>query len=426
VKPTPLAVAGLRLGLSVAAASVCLLPGEAGAAGFDTPILYSARHQAMGGTAIGSVNDPSAAFHNPAGLQGVRGLALLGDFSLIVGKVRSTPDAAPSAQSLESNAVVAPFFLLGAGYRVHEWVSVGLAGFPVASGGAEYEYTLGPFDVLDSTEIVFFEATPLVSLNVPKDRWLPGKLSLGAGYRVSLVTLDRRKGAPEDPQLLNLSLSGMDFTGVRLGVQYQPIELLKLGLVFRNRVKVNTTAEEATVAGSVARDGELEFTLPAKLGFGARVDFDRVGLGVDVEWALQSQNERQVLRGTPEGASEPTTATNVYDWQNGVTGRFGAEYRVGARQSLPLRVGYIIDSTVSNPAYPSAFGTPPAPTHTFTAGLGYVQEQWQVNLAASRRFGSTSIDASELGAGCDFCGRAGDYSLTMTGLYVDVSVDLPL
>ena len=85
----PRAGLGKRLALgAVLLAALC--PGLAGAAGFDTPILYTARHQAMGGTAIAYVADPSAGFHNPAGLQGVEGLGLLADFSLILGKVRAT------------------------------------------------------------------------------------------------------------------------------------------------------------------------------------------------------------------------------------------------------------------------------------------------------------------------------------------------
>jgi long-subunit fatty acid transport protein len=419
----------LRGPLAVAAATLgALLPSSrALAAGFDTPILYSARHQAMGGTAIASVDDPSAAFHNPAGLQGVKGLAFMGDFSLILGKVKSSPDDVDTTRSIESGTVVAPFFLLGAAYRVHEWVSVGLAGFPVASGGAEYEYPFGPFNWIDSTEIVFLEATPLVSLDVPKDRLLPGKLAFGAGYRVSMVTLERRKGDPDDPQLLDLKLSGTNFAGFRVGAQYQPIDELKLGVVYRNKIKIETSADEAVAGGMQWRDAELEFTLPAKLGFGARVDVGNIGLGADLEWAFQSQNEQQVLSGTPVGETEAETATNVYDWQNGVTGRFGVEYRLRHPDwTVPLRAGYIIDSKVSNPAYPSAFGTPPAATHTLTAGAGYAREHWQVNVAASRRFGSTTISQEDLGEGCDLCSYAGDYSMTMTGLYVDVSVDLPM
>jgi long-subunit fatty acid transport protein len=393
-------------------------------AGFDTPILYTARHQAMGGTAIASVNDASAGFHNPAGLQGVRGLGLIGDFSLILGKIEASPTP---TDNLESETVVAPFFLLGAAFRLEEWLTLGVAGFPVASGGAEYRYSVGrvnPVTWVDSTNIVFFEVTPMLSLNVPRDRFLPGKLAFGAGYRVNYVTFSRERGEPDKLQYLDLNMQGASFTGFRLGLQYQPIDELKLGVVFRNKVVVTTHADSAKVLTADATDAELDFTLPAKLGFGVRTDFGRIGLATDVEWAFQSQNERPPLSGTLMG--NDAEVPNVFDWKDGITLRFGAEYRVGPEESFPLRVGYLFDSRVANPAYPSAFGTPPASTRTFTAGAGFVQETWQVNLAVSRRFGSTHVPSSELGEGCSFCGYGGDYALRMTGLYVDASVDLPM
>lgn len=397
---------------------------SAHAAGFDTPILYTARHQAMGGTAIASVDDASAGFHNPAGLQGVRGLGLIGDFSLILGKIEASPT--PS-DNLESETVVAPFFLLGAAYRLRDWLTLGLAGFPVASGGAEYRYPVGrvnPVTWVDSTNIVFFEVTPMLSLNVPRDRWLPGKLAFGAGYRVNYVTFSRERGEPDELQYLDLNMQGASFTGFRLGLQYQPIDELKLGVVYRNQVVVTTRADSAKVLTADASDAELDFTLPAKLGFGVRTDLGRLGLATDVEYAFQSQNQRRPLSGTLMGSH--AEVPNVFDWHDGVTLRLGAEYRVGPRELVPLRVGYIFDSRVANPAYPSAFGTPPASTRTFTAGAGFVQDTWQVNLAVSRRFGSTQIPSGELGEGCSFCSYAGDYSLQMTGLYIDASVDLPM
>jgi long-subunit fatty acid transport protein len=417
-----------------AALGVALLPPAANAAGFDTPILYTARHQAMGGTAIASVDDASAGFHNPAGLQGVRGFGFIGDFSLILGKVKSTPDA--SAGNIESKTVLAPFFLLGGAYRAHRWLTLGLAGFPVASGGAEYRYAINGTPTIDKTEIVFFEATPMLSLNVPKDRWLPGMLAFGAGYRMSYVTFDRLSGAVANPQFLDLKLHGFNWTGFRVGAQYQPIEALKLGVVFRNKVVVKTKAKSATVLTLPATDGELDFTLPAKLGFGARVDVGHVGVGMDVEYAFQSQNKEPALSGVlppgdptpadPMPQPTPTSVPNKFDWQNGVTWRTGLEYRIGKFPTIPLRAGYIFDSTVTNKAYPSAFGTPPAPTHTITAGTGYVDETWQANVALSHRFGSTHIDEADLGKGCAFCSVAGDYAITMTGIYVDFSVNMPL
>ena len=71
-----LVTSALRAATALAtASSVALTASSAHAAGFDTPLMYTARHQAMGGTAIGYVDDPSAAYHNPAGLQGVHGVA---------------------------------------------------------------------------------------------------------------------------------------------------------------------------------------------------------------------------------------------------------------------------------------------------------------------------------------------------------------
>ena len=407
-------------------------PSSAAAAGFDTPILYSARQQAMGGTGIAYVNDASAGFHNPAGLQGVEGLGFIADFSLILGQVRSTPaDNADGENNLESNVVKAPFFLVGGAYRLKPWLTLGLAGYPVASGGAEYEYDVQGTHYIDSTEIVFFEVTPMLSLNVPKDAILPGRLALGAGYRVNVVTFERLKGNREDPGFLNLDLTGQSFSGFRVGLQYQPIEPLKLGVVFRNKVVVTAKADSAKVFRLNASDVSLDFTLPAKLGFGMRADAGQFGFATDLEVAFQSQTGRPPLKGTLEGDSAPAEVPNVFDWRDGFTWRAGAEYRLplggAGGPELPLRVGYIFDSAVTNPAYPSAFGTPPAPTRTFTAGVGFVEEYWQANLAVSRRFGSTHIREEELDTpACRFCSFAGDYSITMTGLYADVSVDLPL
>ncbi len=393
------------------------------AAGYDTPITYSARHQGMGGTAIGYVSDPSAAFHNPAGLQHVHGLALLGDLSLLLGRVTGSPQNAEVTRSIDSNLVVAPFFFVGAAARVHEWLSLGVALFPVASGGAEYEYAIAN-PAIDRTRVLFVEATPLLSLNVPKDRWLPGKLALGVGYRMSYLSFERQQGKPDDPRLLDLSMTGTNFKGVRLGLQYQPTDSFGMGFVYRNKLTVVTQADEATVYLRDATDVELPFVLPAKFGAGMRLDTGPWGFALDGEYSLQSENRTNSLSGTLEG--ERSAVANIANWSNGITGRFGAEYRfqLGTAQ-IPARLGYVYDSQVANPAYPSAFGTPPAATHSVTAGTGFVARSWQVNVAIARRIGSTHVSEDEL-VGCRFCGYSGEYAMRMTGLYIDASTEFDL
>ena len=355
-------------------------------AGFDTPIVYSARHQGMGGTAIGYVNDPSAMLHNPAGLAGVRGPGVLGDFTLLLARLQSSPQDLDTAQSIESERIVAPFFLLGTGYRLHEWVTLGAAFYPLASAAASYEYPIPGTDTrtYNATRIVFLEGTVGLSLNVPEDEWLPGRLSLGAGYRVDYLMFDRKQGAREDPRMLNLEMDGVDPFGYRLGLQYRPVDQVGFGFVYRSPMRVATRADEATVYLQSATDAEMEFVLPARLGTGVRVDVDRAGVALDVEYAFQSQNDRSALKGTL--GDDETAVDNIYAWKDAWTLRVGAEYRLGAAWQLPVRIGYVYDGPVSRPAFPSAFGTPPAPTHSFTAGAGYDEGSWQVNLAAAYRF----------------------------------------
>jgi long-subunit fatty acid transport protein len=173
--------------------------------------------------------------------------------------------------------------------------------------------------------------------------------------------------------------------------------------------------------------------LPAKLGAGARADLGDFGAAVDLEYGLYSQNEAPTLKA--KGIADPIP--NVFEWRNAVTFRVGAEYRLAQR--FPVRVGYVFDGRVSNRHYPSAFGTPPAPSHSATLGAGYKGERLQVNFATAYRFASTSIsprdtsDSDVVGGPpsdpypCATCSRAGtDYSLWLVGAYVDVSYDFDL
>jgi long-subunit fatty acid transport protein len=382
----------------------------------------------MGGTAIAYVDDPSAAFHNPAGLQGVKGLAFLGDISLLMAHVTGSPAAPASATGIQSQLTVAPFFMAALAYRAAPWLSAGLAIFPLASGGAEYEYPIPTTDIYqrDATSIVFYEATPVISLNVPKDAVLPGALSFGIGYRLNFVTFERQQGELENPNVLDLDASGIGFKGLRAGMQYRLGELVSLGVVFRNRVTVTTEADQATVLGNTASDVELPFTLPAQLGAGIRSDFMRLGVAFDAVYTFQSQNERAELSGTIGG--NRVAVPNVFAWRDAFTLRFGFEYRLGPDEQLPIRIGYVYDDQVSSRAYPSAFGTPPTPTRTFTLGGGYDTGPWEINLALALRSGDTDLTPTELAPreSCPTCGYSGQYAIDMTGLYVDFSTDLEL
>lgn len=410
----------------LASVGVVLMPRSAAGGGFDSPILYTARHQGMGGAAIGYVDDPSAVFHNPAGLQGVHGFSLLGDVSLLFINVTGSPLPRPQTWSMQSDLNVAPFFLGAVAYRVLDGLTLGLGAFPVAAGGAEYEYVVagGATYQTNATSLTFFEVTPVLSLNVPKDAFLPGELAFGIGYRASMVSFQREISDNGLPRSFYLDLSGRNLKGFRAGAQYRPGRAFSIGAVYRNRVTYTSQADEGTISGQSATDVELPFVLPAQAGGGLRVDAGPFGLASDVVYTFQSQNERADLTGRL--GEMPFVIPTVYDWQDAYTLHFGIEYRLGPLEEVPIRLGYVFDGQVADRRFPTAFGIPPASTNTFSLGGGYTADSWKVNLAVTLSDGGTTLDDSNLDSSgaCATCGFAGEYRISATGVYIDFSTEI--
>jgi long-chain fatty acid transport protein len=415
---------------NIPAASVAgvlsLATGLAHAGGYDTPMLYTARHLGMGGAAIGYVHDPSALFHNPAGLADVEHVAALADFSLLLGGLHSSPNV--TTRNVDSELTVAPFFMVAGAFRLTPWLSAGLGMFPIASAGATYKYGAPGYE--DHTSLLFVEGTPALAAKLGK------QVSIGLGYRITFVRLERYTGNRDDGStpFLDFKLAGYNFASFRAGLKYTPTKRLQLGLVYRQKATTHVTDEMGIALRAAYRDVSTDFVLPTKFGAGVRYDFDDIGphLGValDVEYSLNSENAGSPLRGTPLGSDSEVAVPNVFGWKNSVTVRLGAEYRLLYdaaidRDRLALRAGYVYDSRVANPQYPTAFGTPPSATQVITAGAGYDFGRWQSNVALAYRFGSATITPADLNApgrkDCAFCGASGDYSIHLTGIYLDAS-----
>lgn len=402
------------------------------AAGYDTPILYTARHLGMGGTAIGYVDDPSALFHNPAGLRHTKRFSLLGDVSLLLGNITGSP--AEDAIEADSETTVAPFFMLAASGRVTPWLTLGFAVYPVASAGGTYEYPRGTATISDSTTLIFFEASFAAAVEIPDYN-----LSFGLGYRITYVSLTRQRGPIDGDRDTDFSASGLSFAGVRLGVQWQPIPEFEVGFSYRHKTETDIEASgpargpddppclsPCVLSSSVERI-ETTFTLPSRLGVGLRMNLGDFSWAGDLEYTIQSQNRRTDFTATTGDLEIPVP--NVFDWKDGLTGRLGFEYRL-LDGSLPLRVGYIWENRVTSRPYVTAFGTPPGTTHVATLGGGYETGGFRVDVAYAFRTSKGRVTERQITEGrsdpegegaCPFCGFAGDYSLTMHGIYVSAS-----
>jgi hypothetical protein len=393
------------------------------AAGLEDPSLHTARYQGLAGTAIGFVADPSAVFHNPAGLSGIAHVELLGAIGVAKPQAVGAPSPTVSAATADSPTMVP--FLFGAGVRLSPWVSVGAAFYPLTAGRLTYNYPTGFSDltVADSSSIRLTEAAPAISVQVPDGEWLPGKLSFGLAYRVTTLDWQRSADVSQGTRLAGLDLSTRSWRGVRIGAQYAPSPLWAFGLVFKNRVNLEAEAKSGIVGQRALQNPQLSFVLPARLGLGARVGNSRVAGSSDVEYSFGSAADANVLQGIlPNGAFRSATPLG---WSNFWTVRFGLELGLGASEQFPLRFGYFRDGQTTSRRYPSAFLPPPNATHGLSIGAGYAAETWSINAAWLERFGFAEVTANQIAPpdACQNCGSVGGYGLSVAEFLLDASIE---
>ncbi len=382
------------------------------AGGYDTPILYTARHMGMGGTAIAWVDESSALFHNPAGLSRTEKLNISLAFSPVMGHIGGSPGGHPAATSIETEFAFSPFFLGGVAYRFNDWMTLGFAIFPSAGAGGEYKYDNMVADkpaVTDMTKLSFIEFSPGMSFD------LPYQLKLGLSYRAILVSLDREKG-DGDSKTFDMHLSGWNFASFRAGLQWSSKIGLDLGFVYRHAAGADLKADEAVILTD-QKNPEMDFNLPPKLGFGARYHRSNYALSVDIERILNSENKEQTIK-----ADEGFELKNPLEWEDSWTARAGFEYAIMDKR-VPLRLGYVYDGPVVQKGYPTAFGTPAgAASHTLTLGGGYRAKTWELNLALARRTAASEVKLEDKGDEvCLSCGSPGDYTMELYGAYIDFS-----
>ena len=402
--------------------SLCFAFAQAAqAGGYDTPMLYAGEHMGMGGAAVAAVDDPSALFHNPAGLAQIKKGSALVHVTYLSGTVTGSPGTSPQATSITSQPTSAPFPLLGFAYRLHPKIVLGLGAFPIASAGATYVYDGGVNTVNDSTTLIFAEAGPALALDL-------GKIRLGLSYRYTYMMLERYQGGEGAEPVIDFTLTGSHNSGFRVGLQADLLKgkngNLSAGLNYRHQVIMRPSDPEARALGMPVTDVTSRFMLPSRIVAGLRFDEGNWGVAADVEYGFNSQNQRSALSAKFNGEEIPPLA-NIFGWRDALTYRFGVEHRLANR--IKLRLGGAYDETTSNKSYPTAFGTPPAPTTVVGGGLGKRFGALTVDFSMVRRRGQARVSHEDLSAAeesCVFCSKAGNYAIDLFGTYLSFGYDL--
>ncbi|TFH31945.1 MAG: hypothetical protein E4H00_02480 [Myxococcales bacterium] len=395
--------------------ALLLEPASALAGGYDIPVINTAKHGGMGGTAISYVEGGTSLYLNPAGLGRVgRGNIDLAA-TVLDGRAQGTPTFLSPDINLESERIPVFFPFVSGAARLTDFLTIGVAAYIVGGAGGEYVYKINQNDeaaIADKTELLLQESTIGIAFNIDRIG-----LHIGAGYRVTFGRLDRKR--PDPFTALDLVMKGVSYTGFRVGFEWQLTDYLSIGAVYRNKITVGVSQNGGSALNNDFENVSTDLILPARTGGGIRFDWGSFGTAVDFEWIFNSQNEAVTFHTEP---ALPQDIINVFGWSDQWLIRWGGEYRLFDDQ-WPLRLGFIYGSASTSASFPNAFAPPPSPEYYFTLGTGFNHDPWQVSFAYARGFASTYVDVSTSGflAECPNCGGPGQYVLKANHFLFDFS-----
>ncbi|MFW5877428.1 MAG: OmpP1/FadL family transporter [Myxococcota bacterium] len=391
-------------------AAICFATGAA-RANPEPPALYDARSAGMGGTGLASVENATAAAHNPASLDGIENLSMTVAVAPLY-PIMDVPFADPEggdAIQYQNEPIAAPLFFVGAAGRVHDRVVLGLAAYAFSGIGASYDGVAFGVDadgdgVSDDRrlESMRLEAA-MGEVTLPASIRINDELSVGAAVRLLYMLQRTNLYDPGDLSPLPAGraeqfLDGFGFPGFMVGVRWAPTPSVRLAASYRSQVTLDLSGDTTLELGSGMNpsdpiaglvDGrtlrtQSTWTVPRALRFGAAYALLEDRLNLTFELKLQFHRKANDVQRmhvyVPVGSSEVEQVQEVpLGWRDLVSLMTGGEYWVSAR--VPLRVGFGLglSSTPSTAANP--FMPPPGPTSLATVGSGYRFERFDLDFA---------------------------------------------
>lgn len=345
--------------------------------------LMGIRQTGMGLVGTSLAKDASTLFYNPGGLSF---LNTKYNFSAGVSGIFSSvlyQKTAPSTTEVYTdNPLGTPFFFYGS-VKINDKLSAGLSiNTPYGNGLSWGNDWVGRYLIQDiSMRAIFFQ--PTLSFKVNE------KLGIGAGFVIASGTVEMNRALPvqnaNGEGTFNLQGETIEY-GFNIGVLYQPLEKLNLGLNYRSAVDMNVGDAKVDFTVPLSLSGNFpdnevstKLPLPANLDFGASyMVSDKVLLAFSLNYVFWSSYDSLIFdfkTNTP--ALEDSR--NPRQYSDKMIFRLGCEYN--ANDKLDLRIGGYYDPSPVNEEYFSP-ETPSLNSLGLTAGLSwYPVENFSVDLS---------------------------------------------
>lgn len=354
--------------ISAIALALTTAMGTAHAGGFilnDHGAAATGRANAVTAT----VEDGSSIFWNPAGI----GLAEGVNINIGGSYVRPTVSFKEADTGITTDAdrplsITPNFYAYG---KISDVVKVGFGFYTPFGSATEWPATSPGRDQSRETTLRTFFLSPVVGLNLSK--WVPGTLAVGGGFDLVPATVKLKRDIlfGEDVGEATLGGNGLGFGG-RIGVRYDPVQQVSIGLAYRSAVKLDLNGE-----GDFDADDQYRPTLPPDGDISTEVKMPQSVLGgvayrpmpdleleLDFNWIDWSSFKTLDIN-LPDGS----VLVDPRDWEAILAIRFGAEYSL-AHLGLDVRAGYAYDPTPI-PDSTLGFAPPDANRHIVTLGGSY-------------------------------------------------------
>jgi len=349
-------------------------------------------------TALAS--DPSAIFHNAAGIAFLKGTQIYLGGAVIAPSASFTGDepfpGSHVTETDDSGLIIPP--VADYTHQISDRLAVGVGlhvPYHLRTRWANRETTFTGRFISKSAEIRSISINPTVAYK------LADRLAVGAGIdvRLNTVALRRNVGLTDPFTLQVVDVAALDLEsdrnigiGFNVGLLAKPTEGLSFGVAYRHKVKVDFTGRanfvplatgnpqlDALVAttlpsGTVPLTTSIEF--PSILSLGLAYAWNEWTLVGDVTFHRWSSFDELPL--TFEGRDD---LSSVVEWayEDSRIYRFGIERQLGARWAV--RGGYYYDQNPSPPESVSPL-LPDADRHGLAAGLGFESGSWKLDVAS--------------------------------------------
>ncbi|MBW1916819.1 MAG: outer membrane protein transport protein [Deltaproteobacteria bacterium] len=336
---------------------------------------------AQGNAFVAEANDASAIFYNPAGLNQLKRP------QIYLGTIFNYPDRefhGPDGQFAQTNHRL---FHAGTAYVAIPFtdrVAAGVGFFAPFGLGTPWPPEWTGRYLTTFSELKTYNLNPVISVKPIES------LSVAMGFNVlwSSVKLKRKVQLPFPLPDAETTLDG-DGTGYgyNLGVLYEPVTGLKLGVAYRSEISLRykgqlKTTLPAFIPAVPDIPGSANLTFPPSVTAGISFSrFKPFSFEFDATWTGWSTYDQLEIR-----LNRPTVVNGVLtdrvvvpkNWKDVWAFRFGANYEL--KNGMKLRVGYIYDL---NPVPDDTLDpqVPDADRHIFTVGGDLKIKQFTLGIA---------------------------------------------